>query len=76
MIVRPSSFPCQPQHIHTNTASEIVLVKCMGISGNEEYIYIEVAERKMHLFGVRRNEDTRKTDRGSHLAGFKRRREG
>lgn len=47
MLVRPSSFPCQPQHINTNIASEIVLVKHMGISGNAEYIYIEVlAEKK------------------------------
>lgn len=33
----------------------------MGISGNMEYIYIEIlAERERHLFGVRRNEDTKK----------------
>lgn len=43
-----------------------------------EYIYIEIlAERERHLFGVRRNEDTKKkTDRGSYLPGFKWRREG
>lgn len=47
--------------------------------GNFWNIYIEIlAERKTHLLGVTRNEDTKKnpTDRGSYLAGFKRRREG